>query len=62
MNKVYKYVFYGWSIDGEKPTYAPGNKYIENKDLKLYALWKEEYTIAYDANGGEGAPEPQIKY
>ena len=56
--------FLGWStsINGEVE-YNPEDTYTLNGNVTLYAVWKNvtEYTIVYDANGGEGAPKTQIK-
>lgn len=42
--------------------YLPGQMITDDKALELYAVWKQivvDYTITYDANGGEGAPAAQ---
>ncbi len=58
------YDFLGWS-DGKTdttPKWNSGNSFSENKNIKLYAVWKEkEYQISYNSNGGSGAPSPQTK-
>ena len=54
------YDFCGWSLsaDGEVD-YMPGDRYTEDENLTLYAVWKvQTYTVSFDANGGEGAPDP----
>ena len=59
------YTFLGWatSASATSPVYQPGGSYTKNAKVTLYAVWEEEvfYTIAYDANGGSGAPEAQTK-
>ncbi|MCR5361315.1 MAG: InlB B-repeat-containing protein [Bacteroidales bacterium] len=57
------YKFMGWSTvaDGNGDSYAAGDTYTANAAVTLYAQWEEAYTITYDANGGEGAPEPQLQ-
>ena len=58
------YAFLGWATepDAVEAAYAPGYLYTANEDISFYAVWKiREYTVSYDANGGEGAPEPQTK-
>ncbi len=46
----------GWSTTPGGPVvYQAGKKYEFKEDTKLYAVWKE-YTITYDANGGEFTP------
>ncbi len=52
------YTFGGWSTSkGGTSQYAPGSVYNDNSSLTLYAVWIADYTITYDANGGENAPE-----
>ena len=58
------YTFLGWyTAKGASGTrYDPGASYSDNADLALYAGWKgDEYTVKFNANGGEGAPASQIK-
>jgi len=62
------YIFLGWATE-ENPSkvqYQPGDAYTENSDIMLIAVWEydinsETYTVTYNANGGTGAPEAQIK-
>ncbi|MBP5681071.1 MAG: InlB B-repeat-containing protein, partial [Bacteroidales bacterium] len=42
-------------------TYTAGATYSGTGDVTLYAQWEKVYTIAYDANGGTGAPDAQTK-
>lgn len=54
------YGFQGWS-DGNQ-TYPAGGTYTNNDSTTLYAVWKlNTYTVRYDANGGSGVPDSQIK-
>ncbi|MBR1821230.1 MAG: InlB B-repeat-containing protein [Clostridia bacterium] len=58
------YTFMGWatSSTATKAEYQPGDTYTADADLNLYAIWQAiTYTVAYDANGGSGAPASQIK-
>lgn len=57
------YKFLGWatSADASEAEYIAGATYSENAELTLYAVWEKIYYITYNANGGEGAPETQIK-
>jgi uncharacterized repeat protein (TIGR02543 family) len=57
------YNFLGWatSASSETVAYAAGATYAENAALTLYAVWQRYYTVTYDANGGEGAPDAQQK-
>ena len=57
------YTFKGWSstIDGNVEYYA-GDIYSTDNSITLYAVWEvNTYVITYHANGGENAPEAQIK-
>ena len=57
------YMFKGWSEtkDGEVK-YQPSQTIRISKSTTLHAVWEEKnYTITYDANGGENAPDTQIK-
>ena len=60
----YGYIFQGWGTTPTATTaaYQPGSQYGMDADITLYAIWKPTTTtITYDANGGYGAPAPQIK-
>ena len=58
------YDFLGWS-DGKtdtSPKWNSGNSFSENKNIKLYAVWREkQYQISYNSNGGSGTPAAQTK-
>lgn len=58
------YRFAGWSTSrtATVATYKGGTVYTPTGNVTLYAVWKSEYMIVYDANGGSGAPQLQIKY
>jgi len=61
-------VFLGWydTPSALFPLYMPGQTIILRECLFLYAVWdtggtsSTQYGIYYDANGGEGAPAPQL--
>ena len=57
------YEFIGWatSENTDVVAYSSGADYVIDEDVVLYALWKEAYTISYNANGGLNAPDLQIK-
>ena len=58
------YTFQGWGTSASATTvaYAAGASYTANAAITLYAIWKANtYTVAYNANGGTGAPASQIK-
>ena len=59
------YQFLGWATSPSATTadYQPGASYAGNADVTLYAVWQsDDHTVHYDANGGTGGPEDQIKY
>ena len=58
------YTFVGWatSASATSPTYSAGGTYTANAGVTLYAVWSQnptKATIAYNANGGSGAPSSQ---
>ena len=58
------YIFLGWAEarDAAEAAYQHGDSYTRDEDLTLYAVWEREtYYVAYDANGGTGAPALQSK-
>lgn len=63
------YTFLNWNTEanGTGTTYSTGGIYTADADVTLYAQWKEDpepsifYTVRYDANGGVGAPDSQVK-
>jgi len=57
------YWFNGWNTaaDGSGNAYASGRTFTMLGDVTLYAQWvPEEFELAYNANGGEGAPDPIV--
>lgn len=59
------HTFLGWSPSktATRATYYAGGNYVANSSVTLYAVWeKNKYYVSYNANGGSGAPERQIKY
>lgn len=57
------YVFKNWNTNsaGTGTAYASGANYTANAALALYAQWYAPYAVAYNANGGTGAPASQMK-
>lgn len=58
------YSFLGWSTSSTatSATYSAGGSYTNDSAATLYAVWKANtYTVAYNANGGTGAPGNQTK-
>ena len=47
--------FRGWSTDpnAKKAQYKDGAELLVTDDITLYAVWRSEYTITLDANGGK---------
>lgn len=59
------HVFLGWSKSNtaQEPQYEAGDTFSENANITLYAVWQEtKATLTYDANGGDGAPDPETKF
>ncbi|MBQ6661798.1 MAG: InlB B-repeat-containing protein [Lachnospiraceae bacterium] len=58
------YNFLGWATSSSAKTaqYTAGATFTANANTTLYAVWEiQKYTIAFNANGGTGAPGSQIK-
>ena len=58
------YDFQGWatSSNATSAQYSAGGKYTANSSVTLYAVWtKKQYTITFNANGGNGGPSTQTK-
>lgn len=58
------YTFSKWTTEsnGTGAVYTAGQKYTTNTSLYLYAQYTaNKYTIAFNANGGTGAPSAQTK-
>ncbi|MGM9681139.1 MAG: InlB B-repeat-containing protein, partial [Eubacteriales bacterium] len=61
------YTFIGWGLSGSSTyaSYQPGDSYSTNASRTFYAVWEKNppatYTVAYNANGGSGAPTSQTK-
>lgn len=58
------YTFLGWSTSPSavRASYSAGGAYSGNSNTTLYAVWQAvTYSVAYDANGGSGAPAVQTK-
>ena len=58
------YTFAGWntSSNGSGTNYGSGATYSGNSGMTLYAKWTANtWGVTYDANGGTGAPEKQVK-
>lgn len=49
-----KYEFLGWGIYEGTTTesYSPGETYSFDKSITLYAIWRTNLNLTYDANGG----------
>lgn len=57
------YTFMGWGSSSSDTSvdYAAGATYSVNQttNVTLYAIWKKDIILSYDANEGEGAPASQ---
>ena len=56
--------FKGWATtpNATVAQYQAGGQYGTDENVKLYAVWgTNSYTVAYNANGGSGAPAAQTK-
>lgn len=50
------------AANGSGTNYSPGGQYGNDANVTLYAQWTAHtYTVAYNANGGSGAPGNQTK-
>lgn len=49
----------GWAKekDAITPDYMCGEMFKPSSSIKLYAIWTEQYTVTFDANGGKVSPE-----
>lgn len=55
------YTFAGWNTNSTSSyaSYTDGADITKSADTTLYAIWKRNVRITYDANGGYGTMEPQ---
>jgi len=53
------FVFSCWNTesDGSGASYKAGDRITVTKDITLYAVWKQLFTISFSANGGIGSME-----
>ena len=56
-------VFAIWNTKADSTgiSFNPGDPIVLISDTTLYAIWREGYSISYNANGGTGTIPPQIK-
>ncbi len=47
--------------DGSGASYKSGSKIKVNGNVTLYAQWKKNYTLTYNANGGSGSMDSETK-
>lgn len=57
----YEFVGWGTSATDTAAKYSAGGQYTGNANITLYAIWSNvaKLTLAYNANGGTGAPSSQ---
>lgn len=58
------YTFIGWNTNSGATTAQYANKatYTANAAINLYAIWRKQLTLSYNANNGSGAPGAQSAY
>ncbi|MBR6726618.1 MAG: InlB B-repeat-containing protein, partial [Clostridia bacterium] len=60
------HTFVGWATSSTATVaqHQPGGAYTEEGNVTLYAVWKayEQCYVTYNANGGTGKPNAQMKY
>lgn len=58
----YEFIGWGTSASATAASYSAGGSFTGNANTTLYAIWSliVVCSIAYDANGGENAPESQL--
>ena len=58
------YTFLGWGTSASDTSvdYAAGATYTSNASTTLYAIWRASVSLAYNANGGSGAPSATNDY
>ncbi|MDR0302062.1 MAG: InlB B-repeat-containing protein, partial [Treponema sp.] len=56
------HIFTGWNAnaDGTGTTYNAGAQYHVTNNATLYVVWKQAYTVIFDANGGTGTVANQM--
>lgn len=52
---------YRWRVS-DTEIYSPGNSISLSSHKNVYAVWKNIYTVSYNANGGSNAPASQTKW
>ncbi|MDD6581730.1 MAG: InlB B-repeat-containing protein [Bacteroidales bacterium] len=57
------FVYWNTASDGSGTTYYPHSYLQLSQNTTLFAQWEQDYyTVTFDANGGEGAMDPQRFY
>lgn len=58
------WTFMGWgtSASDTSANYSAGGSYTSNAAITLYAVWRKQLTLSYNANGGSGAPSNSSAY
>ena len=57
----YAFAIWNTKADSTGKSFNPDDNIILNSDTILYAIWRQGYTISYDANGGTGTIPYQTK-
>lgn len=50
----HRFIKWNTSASGNGTSYVSGSTFVLNSDVTLYAIWEDEITVTYDANGGSG--------
>ena len=58
----YGYTFMGWREDKEANGNVLTSRSIDRKNITLYAVFGNEITLSYNANGGSSTPTQQTDY
>lgn len=58
------WTFMGWgtSASDTSANYSAGGSYTANAAITLYAVWRKQLALSYNANGGSGAPSSSSAY
>lgn len=58
------YTFMGWGTSASDTSvdYNAGASYTSNSAITLYAIWRKELKLSYNANGGSSAPSASSAY
>ena len=58
----YSFVGWGTASSSTSVSYNPGDSYIQDANITLYAIWKKPITLTYDPNGGSSSQSSTTYY